>query len=351
MPLHEDIIGTGDYLLPIDYLHLLVTFSALRGVTANELLEGSGILVEQLIQNPAHVRIDSFNQAIDNLIDLDSDPLLPFEFGLLLSKQSHGPLGLAGQSSGNLREYFEVLQSYIASRTGYTLEIPTRSQGAFFRISVVVTPPNASAAVIKFHVISNLVSIAWIVRMLTQGQSDKFEEVIQLVWPAPDIRVPDHLVPAGASLLFHQEDNLLQYKLAHMRTALKSRNTTTQKVALEQCDALMAFPPAGAGITEQIVWVFQRTYPELPTIRQVSHHLNISPATLKRRLNAVGTTFQELKNHERFSRVTRMLKCSNLPLSKIAHDSGYSDASNLVKAFRAYVGQTPAQYRNAHKGG
>jgi AraC family transcriptional regulator len=53
----------------------------------------------------------------------------------------------------------------------------------------------------------------------------------------------------------------------------------------------------------------------------------------------------------RIERARQLLRTSSLPLAHIAHDCGFATASHLVNRFRAQLGATPGQYRQAVCGG
>ena len=67
--------------------------------------------------------------------------------------------------------------------------------------------------------------------------------------------------------------------------------------------------------------------------------------TLQRKLVSVDTSFQEIKDSERFRRAKHLLEARDDNLEKIAAALGYSDASNFSKAFKKWAGQLPGAYR------
>ena len=88
---------------------------------------------------------------------------------------------------------------------------------------------------------------------------------------------------------------------------------------------------------------------ELASTDTVARRLAISPRTLRRRLADEGYSFQEAKNLAREKRAKYYLSQTNMPLSEIAFELGYSELSAFSRAFRSWVGETPQSYRELYR--
>ncbi|MCP3674209.1 MAG: helix-turn-helix transcriptional regulator, partial [Gammaproteobacteria bacterium] len=95
--------------------------------------------------------------------------------------------------------------------------------------------------------------------------------------------------------------------------------------------------------------IIRQTSNTLPTISQVSSSIGMSERTLRRRLANEGTSFQEAKNTARRKWAKYYLSKSNLSLTEIAFELGFSELSAFSRAFRHWVGETPQAYRNRIK--
>jgi len=84
---------------------------------------------------------------------------------------------------------------------------------------------------------------------------------------------------------------------------------------------------------------------ELPGLEDIAERLHMTTATLHRRLQAEGTSFQRIKDHGRRDAAIALLRESSLSGARIAERLGFSDASVFVRAFRKWTGRTPAEYR------
>ncbi|MEV6110253.1 AraC family transcriptional regulator [Streptomyces sp. NPDC051940] len=83
----------------------------------------------------------------------------------------------------------------------------------------------------------------------------------------------------------------------------------------------------------------------LPGLTEVAARLALSPATLRRRLRAEGTSFQELKDAVRRDAALTSLAAGGEPIALLASRLGYSEDTAFHRAFRRWTGTTPGAYR------
>lgn len=88
-----------------------------------------------------------------------------------------------------------------------------------------------------------------------------------------------------------------------------------------------------------------------PARDAVASMLALSPRTLARKLEAEGTSYGELQREVRYARAREYLRNRTLQVAEVADRLGFSDAAAFTRAFRAWSGQTPSQWRRAELGG
>ena len=84
---------------------------------------------------------------------------------------------------------------------------------------------------------------------------------------------------------------------------------------------------------------------------QVAALFGMHSRTLNRRLNAFGTTFQQLLDETRFESARQMLEYSAIEVGEISDSLGYAAPGVFSRAFRRWSGTTPAEWRAAHNHG
>lgn len=86
-----------------------------------------------------------------------------------------------------------------------------------------------------------------------------------------------------------------------------------------------------------------------PDFDELVKQLNMSPSTLRRQLKDQGTSFRDLKAEVRRSRAKHLLSTSDMPVAQVADQLGYTEPSAFFRAFDAWMGTSPAQYRAAFR--
>lgn len=78
----------------------------------------------------------------------------------------------------------------------------------------------------------------------------------------------------------------------------------------------------------------------------VAEHLHLSVRTLHRQLNEEGTSLQSLKDEVRRELALRLLSRTARPIKQVAIDCGFRNDKSFTRAFRAWTGVTPSQWRD-----
>lgn len=85
-----------------------------------------------------------------------------------------------------------------------------------------------------------------------------------------------------------------------------------------------------------------------PTMDQLARAMGQSPRTLRRHLEAEGTSFRALLDDVRRGLAEAYLAREGLALTEIAGLLGFKDAGAFVRAFRRWHGTTPGRWRQTH---
>ena len=73
--------------------------------------------------------------------------------------------------------------------------------------------------------------------------------------------------------------------------------------------------------------------------------LNMSARTLHRQLHEEGASLQQLKDEVRSTRARDLLQRSDRPIKQVAAAVGFRNEKSFIRAFRAWTGTSPADYR------
>ena len=163
-------------------------------------------------------------------------------------------------------------------------------------------------------------------------------------------RKPDDIVPFRkffqAPLRFDAEENALVFFTDSLRHPLPEAEPELRRLLATQIEALEA--RYGENLPEQIRSVLRTALlTGHAKADQVAALFSVHSRTLSRRLDAYGTSFQELVDETRFEIARQMLRDSAMEISRIAASLDYAGASAFTRAFRRWSGTTPTRWRAA----
>ena len=84
---------------------------------------------------------------------------------------------------------------------------------------------------------------------------------------------------------------------------------------------------------------------EFPNLVKVSRDFNFSQRTLNRRLKESNTSYSALLKSVKQFKSNQLLQNTRLTIQEIAFKVGYTDVSNFRKAYKAWQGMSPKEYR------
>jgi AraC-like DNA-binding protein len=83
----------------------------------------------------------------------------------------------------------------------------------------------------------------------------------------------------------------------------------------------------------------------VPDFEGLAGELNLTPATMRRRLHEEGTSYQSIKDQLRRDLAIGYLSHTNRSVMEIALELGFSERSAFHRAFRKWTGASPGEFR------
>src|SRR5690606_2846743 len=126
---------------------------------------------------------------------------------------------------------------------------------------------------------------------------------------------------------------------------LQSAGVATADAYLRQCELLLQRMETAGGYESSVRRVLLSSRGEFPSAPHVAKSLNMSERTLRRRLEAEGTSYQTIVNDVRNHLARQYLTDTELSVADVGALIGFEDLANFRQAFRKWNGMTPAQFR------
>jgi AraC-like DNA-binding protein len=154
----------------------------------------------------------------------------------------------------------------------------------------------------------------------------------------------------GGVLRFDAAFNGFVFDHNYLSVPVTSADPSLHALIRQHADAMLAELPSVQSITDQVRKLITK---ELaggnPTVTNIARQMPMGERTLARRLADEGTTFKELLDDLRHRLALGYVSGSLLPLSEIAFLLGFSQTAAFHRAFKRWTGETPLEYRKAHR--
>ncbi|MEV6274067.1 AraC family transcriptional regulator [Nocardia sp. NPDC051832] len=338
--------GIRDWNFPrgIASVALMVGYAGEHGVPVARMLTGTG-LSEGVLHNPdaqvdAHIEL----AVIRNLVrELAGVPALGVEVGRRYRITTFGIFGFACVSSPTLGEAIAFALRYLDLSFTFCLPVAEWSAGEFV---AWVHDEGVPADVRQFLVERDVTA-------MNQVMSDLMGAPLSLVraeFRFPEPAYADRIeAVTGIRPKFGQPHNLFALDPAVLEQPLPQANEHTWAMCLAQCRALVDRRRARTGIAAQVRELLvpggADGFCAPPGIDTVAGDLNMSTRTLRRHLDAAGTSYRALLDEVRRALAEEMLTATPLSVSDVAIRLGYAESSTFIYAFKRWTGSTPAAYR------
>ncbi|HEY6922063.1 MAG TPA: helix-turn-helix domain-containing protein [Steroidobacteraceae bacterium] len=115
------------------------------------------------------------------------------------------------------------------------------------------------------------------------------------------------------------------------------------------CEKLIRRMNSQMDLVSRIFMLLPQGIAEDMSIGRVARSLNLGERTLQRKLAELGLTFSEVVGQVRVQRAKSMLQISNMPISRIAEELGFTERASFSHAFKRWTGKTPLGYRKAQR--
>ncbi len=312
------------------------------GFSPGQCLEGTGIDEQDLLSPEPHTEF-SLEQEFRfhrNLLQLTGDPLLGLSMGRAYRLENYGLFGYAFLSAPTLRHALTIVSNYgPLSFTLFSINFQVRGRSGVLQFSREVDIP---ADLLTYYVDRDLTAT------LYGGAS----------------ALPELLMPQSVTLMHGDENSRRIYEQAFncpvefntprselrfdtliLDSPMPMRDVETSGMLQQQCELLLARMSQGSGFVDRVRKLIIARPGYFPDIDYVAEKLHMTSRTLRRRLSAEGSSYQQLLSELRYQLAREYLETSSLPLEEISVLLGYSTPGNFSHAFKRWHGSSPRQYR------
>ncbi|MBU0992023.1 MAG: AraC family transcriptional regulator [Proteobacteria bacterium] len=139
-------------------------------------------------------------------------------------------------------------------------------------------------------------------------------------------------------LLFIVDQKYLDYSLPKSDPIMKS-------IYEKECQELVKKYRNQDTVKDIVKHHIKSTKGEFLDLETISSRLNMSSRTLRRKLTAEKTSYQQIIDDIKKDEAISFLANTSISIEEIAAKIGYSNTANFYHAFKKWTGRTPSEYR------
>ncbi|OUS26124.1 hypothetical protein A9Q99_19295 [Gammaproteobacteria bacterium 45_16_T64] len=171
---------------------------------------------------------------------------------------------------------------------------------------------------------------------------------VTLDYPAPSYRHEYHYMFYDAPVEFDQTAITLRFNKHFMsRPIVQNESAVEGYVRRAPMDVYLPVS-AGGKVTVEVrnkIIHYVETNNQQPELRDIASAMNLSQQTLRRHLQKEDSSFHVIKAQIRRDFSINLLGNIELSVEEIAYQSGYTEASAFIRAFKSWTGFTPYIFR------
>ncbi|TFY89509.1 AraC family transcriptional regulator [Pseudomonas kairouanensis] len=316
---------------------VLSTFSA-QGLASDVLLAGSGIGLADLRHADTRITTCQEMRVCANAVALRQD--IGLDLGQRMHVSSYGLLGYALLTSATLGDALRLALRYPAL-LGTLFELSLVDDGR--QVWLTAGDYREDPALAAFNIEFCLVSLKVICDDLL-GRALPLVEA-RFDYPAPDYH-PRYAERFGCPLRFDAPANGFAFDRAWLEQPLPLADAITHRAMAERCRKQNSEFTGRQAWLNRVRQLLAEQLHAAPGLEGLAAQLKCSARTLRRHLQALGCSYQQLLDDLRFEQAKQWLAQDQLPIYRIAEQLGFSETASFRHAFVRWSGVAPNQYRN-----
>ena len=276
---------------------------------------------------------------LQSAIELTQNPALPLHLGRFFDVTALGSYGFAIMSCTDLGSCMRIMRRYQTTLgAGPRWRILDHGAVLAIRTSIALGSPDQRRVVSEL-VFSQLCSSA---EFLINDRLSGAE--LHLCYAAPR-HATEYEQLLSIPVTFDQPHNQLLLPKALLSSPVRTANRNGHEVFLQQCEKMLQGRNKIENTSAAVRRLLLQSAGEFPCVRQTAQHLHLSERTLRRRLDAEGSTFRAIKEEVKNILALKYLANTQLTIAEVASLLDYTEAVNFRQAFLRWHGITPIQYR------
>ncbi len=329
----EDSKGT----ISISLVHEALCSAQQRGLNIQAMLLKAGITLELLHSAKARVSISQYAQLWVEIADVMNDEF----FGMDSHAMRRGSFKLLSQSvmqAETLKKALQhILQFLNLMLDDFISQLFVQENYAY----IVIYEQKQTKRMFSYATYLMLIHglMCWLA-----GQRILIKQ-IQLKCDAP-LDDQDYKVRFCQDIQYNCSENYIQFDANYLNIQIKQDQQSWYQFIQQTPQNLLVRFKNPHAVSSQIRKHLMNVAPaDWLELNEIAQRLNMSDATIQRRLKSEGVSYQQLKNDIRRDSAIEFLTKTEKSLQDISDELSFHDPSAFHRAFKKWTGVSPGAYR------
>jgi AraC-like DNA-binding protein len=315
-------------------------FVAERGVNAASIFSKAGLHLTDIADPDRDLPINSVARLMEEAAIATGDAALGLNFAKSYPVGGTGLVGFLFLNSSTVADAMRNVARYVQLlRSPRAVAFEEEPGGAmlWWRWPDDITPPyeqfGSSAAALLVLRLRLIARPGWLpLAVEMQNGPLKCKEAAQRMF--------------GPHIEYHAPRNAVHIDAATLAQPLPQAKPELHDFLLRLGEKMMSELPAPGDFAQETRRAIDQLMAERRvTLDDVASYLGTQPRVLQARLAQNATTFEDVLNAARKSRAEHLLKASDMTLTEIALQLGFSELSAFTRAGQRWFGCTPSAHR------
>lgn len=319
----------------------IVNAAAAQGVPAERLYEA--VDLDPSVLNDPDNRIP-FAQLValyEKAAELTGDDNFGLHLGQNINPTAFDVVGYCALNSPTLGAAFARVARYHSIWT----------DGALF----IVEPAGDTSAIVYSYTDTSLhdhrqdaeITLAIVTTLCRNIASPDFAPAsVEFQHDAP-LDISEHLRLFRCPIEFGAPSNKLTFASSFLSLPIAKADAKLCALLDRHAEELLAkFPPQNSLVDQVRSIITAELRGGDPALDHIAEQLSLTPRTLQRKLQELGTSHNELLDQMRRQLALRYLREHEMAICEVAYLLGFSESSSFHRAFKRWTGVTPKEFRN-----
>lgn len=324
--------------VPIHYVDALLQAAQQRGLDRELVLKQVGIDTASIEGDKARIPSASFRRLSEYLtLELEDETC-----GMLAQRSKPGTFAMMCNASINSSTLGQFLKRCVEFnglvRDNITLNIEQEGEHAHYSISAKPDTVDQNQLIIMIFL-----SIVHRLSSWALGQTIILDKV-NITRERPSY-AHEYNFLFMAPIHFGQKSNSLFFAAKYLDMPVVRTEQELEQFLSTPSMHLMTSHDSDRSLVSKIRELIKRDVGgKFPEFESVAKTLHMTTATLRRRLRAEGSSYQQLKDDIRRDTAIHHLSRGTLSMEQVAESVGFSEPTSFFRAFKRWTGVTPRAY-------